>query len=99
MTKSYDIDLVTELTAAERSEIRMGLDARATTLLRNLTLAEGCQGVDSWAYKNGQEVLGTVVNAYRKVCGTHDAFESWIDSFRESDSLRLRVALRNRPEN
>lgn len=99
MTKCYDIDPITELTATERSEIQVGLDGRATRMLRNLALATGRYDPDSDAVKAELRDLGVVVNAYRKVCGGGDAFEGWIGSFNERDGLRLRVALRNRPEN
>lgn len=98
MTKS-DIDPITDLTSEERSEIQCGLDARATIVMRSMSVNAGQFGLTSEAVQTGERVLARISNAYRKVVGGDgDAFERWVDSFRQSDATRIREALAKNPE-
>lgn len=89
MTKTYDIDPITDLTQAERSEVLLALDTRAVRVLRDITLAEGLHGTMSEQVRAGWEALGDIVNAYLKVSGDPDFHEAWLDSYSVNERARL----------
>jgi hypothetical protein len=92
MTKTYDIDPITDLTGMERSEVLLGLDARAQSVLRSITLFEGQYGADSEHAYCAWETLGDIVNAYSKVAADRDFHEAWLTSFSANNEARLREA-------
>lgn len=89
MTKCYDIDPITTMTAHERAEAQLGLDMRATRVLRDITMSEGLHGKESEQAQYAWQILGTIVNSYRKVCGDDSFWEAWLDSFSDNDRARL----------